>query len=57
MPPESRSKPPPATPKRLLTDAPLNSPPRPGDDKVTAVARALSILTAFGGDELFLPLA
>jgi DNA-binding IclR family transcriptional regulator len=57
MPPASRSKPPPATPKRLLTDAPLNDPPRSGDGNVAAVARALSILTAFGGDELFLPLA
>lgn len=29
----------------------------PGDQNVTAVARALAILTAFEGDELFLPLA
>ena len=57
MPQDRRSKPPPATPKRLLTDGPAGQPARPRDENVTAVARALSILTAFGGDELFLPLA
>ena len=57
MPKAPRSKPPSATPRRLLADGPAGSPSRTGDENVTAVARALAILTAFEGDELFLPLA
>ena len=57
MPKAPRPKPPHATPKRLLADGPAARPARASDDNVKAVARALSILTAFEGDELFLPLA
>jgi DNA-binding IclR family transcriptional regulator len=56
MPQERRSKPP-ATPKRLLASGPASEATHPRDENVTAVTRALAILTAFGGDELFLPLA
>lgn len=57
MPQASRTSPPFATPKRLLTDESSAEARRPPDDNVTAVKRALSILTAFEGDELYLPLA
>ncbi len=57
MPTQPRTQPPPATPKWLLTDGPDGTSTRPRDENVTAVARALAILTAFEGDELFLPLA
>jgi DNA-binding IclR family transcriptional regulator len=57
MPQESRTRQPPATPRRLLAHGPGESAARPSEENVTAVARALSILTAFEGDELFLPLA
>ena len=57
MPQEPRSKPLPGTPKRLLSDGPAPDPTRARDENVTAVTRALAILTAFEGDELFLPLA
>lgn len=56
MPQASRTSPS-ATPKRLLTDEPWGDATRPPDDNVMAVERALSILTAFEGDELYLPLA
>src|SRR5215207_3182650 len=57
MPQESRTAPPFATPKRLLTDEPLGDLARPAGENVTAVMRALSILTAFEGGELYLSLA
>ena len=57
MPQKPGSMPPQATPKRLLTEGPTGLPARPRDENVTAVARALAILTAFEGDEPFLPLA
>jgi DNA-binding IclR family transcriptional regulator len=57
MPPKPGTAPPTATPKGLLADEPLTGSARARDDNVTSVVRALSILTAFGGDELYLPLA
>ena len=57
MPRESNSKPPRATLKRLLAQEPEGSSTLASNENVTAVARALAILTAFEGDELFLPLA
>jgi DNA-binding IclR family transcriptional regulator len=57
MPQEPTTAPPSATPKRLLSDELPGGSARAVDENVTAVERALSILTAFEGDELFLPLA
>ena len=56
MPQQSRIKPAPAT-KRLLADEPPGGSARAVDENVAAVTRALAILTAFEGDELYLPLA
>lgn len=57
MPQKPGAAPPPATPRQLLADEPTGGSTRAADESVTAVVRALSILTAFDGDELYLPLA
>jgi DNA-binding IclR family transcriptional regulator len=55
MPQQSKTASLSANPKRLLTDEPHSA--SPAHEHVTAVERALAILTAFAGDELYLSLA
>lgn len=57
MPPQPRSASPSVTPRRLLAGEPTGMQRRAAEENVAAVERALSILTAFEGDELYLPLA